>query len=75
MLVKRLREVGVTSDMAYIASFASIGLSIATWFSQKDKGEAHAERFGIFIGLWAPTFAVLGNALEIEERTDALEQK
>jgi len=25
------------------------------------EGKAHAERFGIFIGLWAPTFFILSN--------------
>lgn len=43
--------------------FASIGLTIATWASEKGKSEherAHAERFGNFVGLWAPTFFLLG---------------
>jgi hypothetical protein len=75
MLIKRLRKIGMTSDMAYCASLASIGISIATWFSQKDREPAHAERFGIFIGLWAPTLAVLGNALEMEERTAEREKQ
>lgn len=26
--------------------------------------EAHAERFGIYIGLWAPTLLILSNILE-----------
>ncbi|MCH8569679.1 MAG: hypothetical protein LAT67_15505 [Balneolales bacterium] len=43
--------------------FASIGLTVLTWV--KEKGEspeekAHAERFGNFVGLWAPTFFLLG---------------
>jgi len=74
MLIKQLRGMGVTSDMAYLASLASIGLSIATWFASKNEDRAHAERFGIFVGLWAPTLAALGNALETEERTDGLEK-
>ncbi|AXI99349.1 hypothetical protein CYPRO_0061 [Cyclonatronum proteinivorum] len=43
--------------------FASIGLTIATWAKEKGKSEqerAHAERFGNFVGLWAPTFFLLG---------------
>ncbi len=43
--------------------FASIGMTIATWASQKGKSseeQAHAERFGNFVGLWAPTFFLLG---------------
>jgi hypothetical protein len=45
---------------------ASIVGSIATWASARgDTPEetAHAERFGIFIGLWAPTFLILGDYL------------
>ena len=26
--------------------------------------EAHAERFGIYVGLWAPTLLILGNLLD-----------
>jgi hypothetical protein len=26
--------------------------------------EAHAERFGIYVGLWAPTLLILSNILE-----------
>jgi hypothetical protein len=45
---------------------ASIVASIATWASARgDTPEetAHAERFGIFVGLWAPTFLILGDYL------------
>ena len=26
--------------------------------------QAHAERFGIFVGLWAPTFFILSNRFD-----------
>lgn len=54
--------------MAYIATFASILLSIAVWFSRREEDRSQAERFGIFVGLWAPTFAILAHALEEDER-------
>ena len=38
----------------FIASLASVVASIAVWMSV-DGDPAHAERFGIFVGLWAPT--------------------
>jgi len=44
----------------YAASLISVLLSILTWNSRKNEDQAHAERFGIFIGLWAPTLAVAG---------------
>ena len=54
----------LTSDSLYVAGFVSIAASIVTWARAKSTGnEAHAERFGIFVGLWAPTFMALGNAL------------
>ena len=40
--------------------------SIGIWASTKgDTSEerAHAERFGIFVGLWAPTFFILADLL------------
>ncbi len=48
---------------------ASILGSIAIWFSAGGRDpdqlkEAHAERFGIFVGLWAPTFFVLSERFE-----------
>jgi ABC-type dipeptide/oligopeptide/nickel transport system permease component len=64
MLTKSLRRMGVTSDLAYLAGLLSIGASIATWAAaRRNSDPSHAERFGIFIGLWPPTF-FLGNALK-----------
>ncbi|GAA4007020.1 hypothetical protein GCM10022631_18400 [Deinococcus rubellus] len=54
-----------TSNVLTVAGFASILASIAIWFTTGGKGSgderAHGERFGIFVGLWAPTFFVLAN--------------
>ena len=64
MLVQRLRKAGISSDVLQILGFASILGSIATWRTAKGSGDAaHAERFGIFVGLWAPTFFVLADQL------------
>jgi hypothetical protein len=64
MIISALRKWKLTSDSLYIAGFVSIAASILTWARAKSTGnEAHAERFGIFVGLWAPTFMALGNAL------------
>ena len=74
MLIKQLKETGATSDMMYGAMLASIAGSILIWAMKKDGNEANAERFGIFVGLWAPTFAILGNALETQEQTAELKK-
>jgi len=48
------------SRLFFTASLVSIGLSIAIWnFMSGDP--AHVERFGIFVGLWAPTLMGLSN--------------
>ncbi len=67
-MIKRLRSIGFSSNMAYLASLTSILASIAIWASSKGDDAPHAERFGIFVGLWAPTFAILARALEEAER-------
>ena len=52
------------SNLCLVLGFASIIGSIAIWFlagGQAADTQAHAERFGIFVGLWAPTFFILSN--------------
>ena len=44
----------------FIASLASVVASVGVWMSV-DGDPAHAERFGIFVGLWAPTLMGLAN--------------
>jgi hypothetical protein len=51
------------SDVALVAGLLSIVASIATWFSSKEEDRSHAERFGIFVGLWVPSFLILSNRL------------
>ena len=57
---------------------ASIVASIATWASARGEtaeATAHAERFGIFVGLWAPTFLILGDYLGRVAATAASPQR
>ena len=55
----------VLSDVCFLAGFASIFGSIAIWaIKRAAEDSAHAERFGIFVGLWAPTFFILSNRFE-----------
>ena len=71
MLIQQLRNLGVTSDVLQIAGLASIGASILTWRRAKASGDtAHAERFGIFVGLWAPTFFTLADQLVAVEAAE-----
>ena len=69
-MIKIMRKAGITSSMLYTAGLASIGLSVASWFTSRNlesKGIARADRWGIFVGQWAPTFFALGNAMRLEE--------
>lgn len=57
----------ILSNTCFILGFASIIGSIAIWFmvgGTEPESQAHAERFGIFVGLWAPTFFILSNRLK-----------
>ena len=58
----------VLSTICFQAGLLSIVLSVATWWflnrEQDPMQQAHAERFGIFIGLWAPTLLILSNRFD-----------
>lgn len=55
------------SKLCFVLGFASIIGSIAIWFltgGPATETQAHGERFGIFVGLWAPTFFILSNRFD-----------
>lgn len=52
------------SYVCFFAGFLSVIASIAIWFLFKTPDAAHGERFGIFVGLWAPTFFALSCRLD-----------
>lgn len=55
------------SLVCLVLGFASIIASIAIWYLTGGKTpelQAHSERFGIFVGLWAPTFMILSNRFD-----------
>ncbi|WP_128376785.1 hypothetical protein [Streptomyces cavernae] len=74
MIIKRMHEMGVRSEHAYMAAFTSIGLTVAAWMTsltaEPGTGLARADRWGIFVGEWAPTFFGLGLALSHYEQHD-----
>ena len=70
-MIEWLHNTGFKSEYAYLGGFASIGLSFAVWGISKtseDAGTDRADRWGIFVGHWAPTFFGLGNALRSYEK-------
>ncbi|PAZ15696.1 hypothetical protein CLM62_12940 [Streptomyces sp. SA15] len=76
MIIKRMHEMGIRSEHAYMAGIASIGLSVFTWVTslKAEPGPqadlARADRWGIFVGEWAPTFFGLGLALSHYEQQE-----
>lgn len=67
MLFRTLHRLGVPSDIAYGAGVLSILGAIAAWAIRNEKNVANAERLAIFIGLWAPTFMIIGSGLQQQE--------
>lgn len=67
--VQYLSRKGLHSHHAYTLGAASIGLSFAGWAaSQMSRSpRAQSDRWGLFIGEWAPTLLALGVALKLEE--------
>ena len=69
MDILSLAAILITAEIFIGLSLISMVGSIVIWNIKKSKTaeeRAHAERFGIFIGLWAPTFflmAVLRNMM------------
>jgi len=69
-MIKKMHDMGMTSTIAYAAGLASIGMSVASWMVSRkaeNAGTDRADRWGIYVGLWAPTFLSVGNALKLEE--------
>lgn len=66
-MIRQIRKFGISSDTMYFASLASVLLSIGLWFLQRSEDRSRAERFGIFVGLWAPTLMIMGKAVEDSE--------
>lgn len=70
-MLQKLHDAGLRSDHCYMAGMASIGAAFLSWMLSKkveDGGVERADRWGIFIGEWAPTFIALGNGLRTYEK-------
>jgi hypothetical protein len=70
MLTKLLYRMGLRGWMLHVTSLGSVGLCIALWIRAKTIGEderGNAERRALFVGLWPPTFWLIGDSLEKHE--------
>jgi len=62
-----IHDLRFRSWQMHAASFASIGLCIGLWIRAKtlDQDErGNAERRALFVGLWPPTFWLIGDSLK-----------
>ena len=72
MVTRALSDLGLRGWHLHAASFGAVYLCVALWIRAKtvDQEErGNAERRAIFVGLWPPMLWVMGNSLELEERT------
>jgi hypothetical protein len=70
-----LRRLGIGSDALHGLGFGSIAAAISLWGRSASVGDwrekARAERLAIFIGLWPPTFFLLGKIMQDLEASPA----
>ena len=70
-----LHRLGIKSDILHGLGFGSMLAAISLWgrsASADDwKTKARAERLAIFVGLWPPTFFLLGKVLQDLEASPA----
>jgi len=68
-----LKKLGFSSTLLHSLGVASIGGAVSLWGRSAAKSDkearARAERLAVFIGLWPPTFFLLGKVLQDLEAT------
>jgi hypothetical protein len=68
-----LRKLGFSSNVLHSLGLASIVGSVSLWGKSAAHGDrdkkARAERLAIFVGLWPPTFFLLGKVMQDMEGT------
>lgn len=70
-LTRAMHDAGLRGWQLHSASLGSVGLCVALWIRAKtvDQDErGNAERRALFVGLWPPTFYLIGDSLERHER-------
>lgn len=70
MVTALLFRMGVRSWHMHIASLGSIALCVVLWIRAKTIGEderGNAERRALFVGLWPPSFWLIGDSIRGHE--------
>ena len=71
MLSRTLHRCGLRDPRLHALSLGSIGLCVGRWIRARglDQDErGNAERRALFVGLWPPTFWLVGGSLRDDER-------
>ncbi len=71
-MLKKLHDSGLRAEHCYMAGMASVALAFTSWLLSKRferAGIERADRWGIFVGEWAPTFFAIGNGLQMYEKS------
>ncbi|MDX6683833.1 MAG: hypothetical protein QOG94_3872 [Solirubrobacteraceae bacterium] len=66
MLTKILYRAGLRSWHLHLMSLGSVCLCVGLWIRAKTIGEderGNAERRALFVGLWPPTFWLIGDSV------------
>ena len=70
MVSKLLRSAGLQGWHLHVVSLATVWLCVTLWIRAKtvDQEErGNAERRALFVGLWPPTFWLIGDSVERQE--------
>ena len=70
MLTRQLHRAGVRGWHLHLASLGSVALCVVLWVRAKTIGDderGNAERRALFVGLWPPTFWLIGDSVERHE--------
>jgi hypothetical protein len=72
-LFRRLSDLGITSEAAYLVALVMGSLSMLIWMGGgRGRGRGAAERRALFVGIWSPTLMLIGRGLEDAERTKTI---
>jgi hypothetical protein len=70
MLTKIIHRAGLRSWHLHLMSLGSVCLCVGLWIRAKTIGEderGNAERRALFVGLWPPTFWLIGDSVKHHE--------
>jgi hypothetical protein len=70
-----LHRLGINSDILHSLGFGSMLAAVSLWGRSASvddwRAKARAERLAIFVGLWPPTFFLLGKVMQDLEASPA----